>query len=104
MTRDDLYGYYKQLLRPEQRDAGHRRRRRRGRRAAARRAALRQDSPRARCRRGSTTVEPEQTGERRVTIRKPGTTAYLKVAYHAPAVDDREFYPLLVLDAALTGA
>jgi len=50
------------------------------------------------------TVEPEQTGERRVTIRKPGTTAYLKVAYHVPAVDDPRFYPLLVLDAALTGA
>jgi len=50
------------------------------------------------------TVEPEQTGERRVTIRKPGTAAYLKVAYHAPSVDDPRFYPLLVLDAALTGA
>src|SRR5687768_5342104 len=31
------------------------------------------------------TVEPEQNGERRVTIRKEGTTAYFKVAYHAPA-------------------
>src|SRR5438477_4771029 len=50
------------------------------------------------------TVEPEQTGERRVTIRKPGTTAYLKLAYHAPAVSDPRFYALLVLDAALTGA
>jgi zinc protease len=50
------------------------------------------------------TVEPEQTGERRVTIRKPGTTAYLKAAYHAPAVTDERFYALLVLDAVLTGA
>jgi len=49
-------------------------------------------------------IEPEQTGERRVTIRKEGTTAYLKVAYHAPAVTDPQLYPLLVLDAALTGA
>jgi zinc protease len=50
------------------------------------------------------TVEPEQTGERRVTIRREGTTAYLKVAYHAPAVGDPQFFPLLILDAALTGA
>jgi len=50
------------------------------------------------------TTEPEQTGERRVTIRKPGTTAYLKVAHHAPAFADAGFFPLLVLDAVLTGA
>jgi zinc protease len=50
------------------------------------------------------TVEPEQTGERRVTIRKEGTTAYLKTAFHAPAVADPRFAPLLVLDAALSGA
>lgn len=50
------------------------------------------------------TLEPEQTGERRVTIRKEGTTAYLKVAFHAPAVGDPAFAPLLVLDAVLTGA
>ena len=50
------------------------------------------------------TVEPEQTGERRLTIRRSGTTAYLKVGYHAPGVADPGFFPLLVLDAVLTGA
>jgi zinc protease len=50
------------------------------------------------------TIEPEQTGERRLTIRKEGTAAYLKVAYHAPAVTDPDFLPLLVLDAVLSGA
>src|SRR5262245_33923368 len=50
------------------------------------------------------TVEPEQTGERRVTIRKEGTTAYLKVAYHAPRASDEGFIPLVLLDAVLTGA
>ncbi len=50
------------------------------------------------------TVEPEQTGERRLTIRKPGTTAYLKVGFHAPAISDARFFPLLILDAVLTGA
>ena len=50
------------------------------------------------------TAEPEQTGERRLTIRREGTTAYLKVAYHAPAAADEAFFPALVLDAVLTGA
>ena len=49
-------------------------------------------------------TEPEQLGERRVTLRREGTTGYLKVAYHAPAVDHPDFAPMLVLDAALTGA
>jgi zinc protease len=51
-----------------------------------------------------TTLEPEQTGERRLTIRKEGTTAYLKIGYHAPAATDRLFFPALLLDAVLTGA
>ena len=50
------------------------------------------------------TVEPDQVGERRVTVRKEGTTAYLKVSFHAPAVADPLFVPCLVLDAVLTGA
>ncbi len=49
-------------------------------------------------------VEPEQLGERRVAVSREGTTAYLKLAYHAPAVGDPEFFPMLVLDAILTGA
>ena len=49
-------------------------------------------------------VEPEQLGERRVTISKEGTTAYLKIGFHGPAVTDDDFFPMLVLDAALTGA
>jgi zinc protease len=50
------------------------------------------------------TIEPEQTGERRLTIRREGTTAYLKAAYHAPATADLGFFPALLLDAVLTGA
>jgi zinc protease len=49
-------------------------------------------------------VEPEQFGERRVEVAKEGTTAYLKLAYHAPAVSHADFFPMLVLDAILTGA
>ncbi len=50
------------------------------------------------------TSEPEQLGERRVTVAKEGTTAYLKIAHHAPAAEDADFFPLLVLDAVLSGA
>ena len=50
------------------------------------------------------TREPEQLGERRVTVSREGTTAYLKIGYHAPSVNDPDFFPLLVLDAVLTGA
>ena len=50
------------------------------------------------------TKEPDQLGERRVTVSREGTTAYLKLAYHAPALGEPDFFPLLMLDAALTGA
>jgi zinc protease len=49
-------------------------------------------------------VEPEQLGERRVRISKEGTTAYLKIGFHGPSVTDADFFPLLVLDAVMTGA
>jgi zinc protease len=50
------------------------------------------------------TREPEQLGERRVTIAREATTAYLKLGYRAPAIGDPDFFPMLVLDAVLTGA
>ena len=72
MTRDDLYGYYRRSLRAQQRDARRRRRRRRQRRDAAGRAALRRD-PAGRGRRSAVpTREPEQLGERRVTVSREG--------------------------------
>ena len=50
------------------------------------------------------TAEPEQLGSRRVTVEKPGTSAYLKMAWHAPSVDSPDFFRLVILDAVLTGA
>ncbi len=47
--------------------------------------------------------EPGQRGEKRVVVEGPGETTYLTLAYHAPAVQDRDFLPLLVLDSLLTG-
>jgi zinc protease len=49
-------------------------------------------------------VEPEQQAERRVVLRKEGTTAYWKAAFHAPSFDHPSFFPLLVADAVLNGA
>jgi zinc protease len=49
-------------------------------------------------------AEPPQLGERRVRVEREGTTAYLKFGYHAPSATDPDFFPMLVLDAILTGA
>ena len=49
-------------------------------------------------------AEPPQPGERRVALEREGTTAYLKFGYHAPAATEADFFPMLVLDAVLTGA
>ena len=48
--------------------------------------------------------EPEQQAERRVVLRKEGTTAYWKAVFHAPSFDAEDFFPLLVADAVLNGA
>jgi zinc protease len=103
MTRDDLYGYYQryyvpnnatvvvvgdvdtdEALRSVQKHFGKIHPRDVGRRLHTR--------------------EPEQLGERRLTVSKEGTTAYLKIAYHAPSATEADFFPLLVLDAVLSGA
>ena len=103
MTRDDLYGHYRRfyvpsnatlvivgdvdtddvLKRVEQHFGGIA--------SGSRPAKVRQ-------------VEPEQQAERRVVLRKEGTTAYWKAAFHAPAFADDNFFPLLVADAVLNGA
>ena len=49
-------------------------------------------------------VEPVQRAERRVQFRREGTTAYWRAAYHAPALSDPDFFPMLFVDAALSGA
>lgn len=103
MTREDLYGYYRRFYVPNNAtlvivgDVDT---------AEALRSVARHFDPieaRAVTRRPAT-PEPEQLGERRVTIAKPGTTAYLKLGYHAAAATEREFFPLLLLDAILSGA
>jgi zinc protease len=103
MTRDDLYGYYRRFYVPNNAtlvivgdvdtDAALRR-------VEHHFGTIQPGDAIERLR----TVEPPQSGERRLTIQQEGTTAYLKVGYHAPSATDRDFFPLLILDAVLTGA
>jgi zinc protease len=103
MTRDDLYGYYRRYYVPNNAtlvivgdvDTDN------ALRQAERYFGPIKAGPEPERLR---TIEPEQSGERRLTIEKEGTTAYLKVGYHAPSATDPQFFPLLILDAALTGA
>ena len=103
MTRDDLYGHYRRYYVPanatlvivgdvESDDVLRRTERHFG--------SIPEGAAPARLR----VAEPPQLGERRVTIEREGTTAYLKFAYRAPAATDPDFFPMLVLDAVLTGA
>jgi zinc protease len=48
-------------------------------------------------------AEPEQRGERRVTITGEGETAYLEAVYHIPNATHPDFYPLVALDSILGG-
>ncbi len=47
--------------------------------------------------------EPTQKGERRVVVQGPGDTAYLTVAYRAPAAAHPDYLPLVLLNAAFAG-
>ena len=104
MTRDDLYGHYRRYYIPNNAtlviagDVDARRC------AAPRRKAL-----------GAIPTSPSRAASRRSSSRRnsasaaslverPGTTAYLKLAWHAPAATEPDFFPMLVLDAVLTGA
>ncbi len=53
---------------------------------------------------GRRPVEPPQRGERRVVVEGEGQTAYLTVVFHTPPPTDADFYPLVVMDAVLSGA
>jgi zinc protease len=103
MTRDDLYGHYRRYYVPQNAtlvvvgdvdtDEVLRRAETHFGGIAGGTSPLRQRP-----------AEPQQIGERRVVLEREGTTAYLKLAWHAPEARHADFLPMLVLDAALTGA
>jgi zinc protease len=102
MSRDDLYQHYRRFYVPNNAtlvvvgdvDAAE------VQRAVARRF---EPIPPGEVHRPRRPVEPLQLGERRVTIARPGTAAYVRMAFRAPSVGHADFFPLLVLDAILSG-
>jgi zinc protease len=48
-----------------------------------------------------TTVEPEQTGERRLVVRKAAELPLLQIAYHVPQTNSPDFYALNILRTVL---
>ena len=48
-------------------------------------------------------AEPPSGSEQRVEISGPGETTYLRVAYHAPAASNPDFFAFSVLDSLLSG-
>ncbi len=48
--------------------------------------------------------EPQQQGQRRVIIRRPGASPYVQIVYHTPDCRHADFAALVVLDAILSGA
>ena len=49
------------------------------------------------------TVEPEQIGQRRVVVRRPGPHGQLIAAWRAPALTDPDFPAMVLFDALLAG-
>lgn len=103
MTRDDLYGHYRQYYAPNNAIAvavGDFKTREMLARikelfGSAKPKVLPRLSPRP---------EPEQKGERRIRLSGEGETAYIDVMYHAPSATDPDFYPMVALDSILAGA
>lgn len=48
------------------------------------------------------TVEPEQTGERRLFVKREVPTPYLMIAYHVPQSGSKDFYALNLLNSILS--
>jgi zinc protease len=103
MTREDLYGHYRRYYVPNNATlviVGDVDTAEVMTRVSAAFGAIEPGTPARR----PTTSEPAQQAERRVHLRKPGTTAYWRAAFHAPRFADADFFPMLALDAVLTGA
>jgi zinc protease len=47
--------------------------------------------------------EPEQMGERRVRIERPGTTAFIEVGYRVPAATEPDWFKLELVNSILCG-
>ncbi|TEU15311.1 MAG: insulinase family protein [Anaerolineales bacterium] len=102
ITRDQLYAHYRQYYAPNNAllvtvgDFC----------AAAQLDLIRRhfaDLPRADLPTTAVSPEPSQRGERRVTVRMPGSAPLVHISYHTPPVSHPDYLPLVVLDAVLSG-
>ncbi len=103
LTRDDLYGHYRRFYVPNNATlvvAGDVAADEVVRSATRYFGQIPEGAPMSRRR----VPEPAQVGERRVLIEREGATGYVKVVFPAPSSADPDFFPMLVLDAVLTGA
>lgn len=103
MTRDDLYAHYRSYYSPDNAAVVAA-----GDFSAEDLFALVERHfgiiPRGRPRRPVRSVEPPQTGQRRLVVRRPGPAQYLLAAYHIPEAGNADIPALLVLTAAMSGA
>ncbi|NWG17571.1 MAG: insulinase family protein [Chloroflexi bacterium] len=102
MTRDDLYGHYKSHYMPNNAIAvavGDFDSPAMLKRIEALYGAIPPGSPPKMFQR----PEPEQQGERRVRVERPGNNAFLEVAYRAPAATDPDWFKMAILNSILTG-
>ena len=103
MTRDDLYGHYKQYYAPNNAIAvvvGDFKTRDMLARIQELFGGYKPKTLPARQPR----PEPEQKGERRVNLSGEGETAFIEVGYHVPHVTHPDFIALVAMDSILGGA
>jgi zinc protease len=51
-----------------------------------------------------TRPEPEQMGERRLTVERPGTTAFIQAAYRVPPATEVDWFKMEIVNSILCGA
>ncbi|MBU7004960.1 MAG: insulinase family protein [Theionarchaea archaeon] len=103
MTRDDLYNYYRTKYSPDNAIlvlVGR----------FDREKALQEienlygSIPSGQTKERQVPTEPPQRGERRVVVKRPGNTEYIIAAFHTPDMNNPDIYPLMLLDAIMSGA
>ncbi len=102
MTRDDLYGHYKRHYMPNNAiavavgdfDSAE---------MLARIKELYESIPAGEAPALFMRPEPEQMGERRVQVERPGTTAFIQVGYRVPAATDPDWFKLELVNSLLCG-
>lgn len=102
MTRDDLYGHYKQHYMPNNAiavavgafDSDE---------MLAKIRALYESIPAGEQPKLFSRTEPEQNGERRVRVERPGGSASIDISYKAPPASDPDWFKLSILSSVLCG-